>query len=226
MKIEIWSDVVCPWCYIGKRRLEAALEKFDEDVELVFRSFELNPNAEHSSELSLKELLAKKYRVSVEQAASMMENVRQAGADEGLEFHWDSAQTGNTLDAHRLIHHARTEGKGPQMKERLMRAYFTEGRLISDPAQLAECAAELGFDADEIKSILKSDQYTADVRAEQNLAQEMGVTGVPFFLLDGQYAVPGAQPADTMLMVLNQVKEKMAQDVGAGVSCDVEGECS
>lgn len=205
MKIEIWSDVVCPWCYIGKRRLEAALERFDGDVELEWRSFELNPQAPRTPEKPLDESLADKYGVSLSKARKMLDQMTQTAADEGLELDFESAQGGNTFDAHRVLHFAKEHGVQTEMKERLFSAYMTEGRPISDRDELAELAGEVGLEIDSVREMLESEAYEEDVRKDEAEAREVGVRGVPFFLIDGEYGVSGAQPSDALLNTFEDI---------------------
>ncbi len=204
MKVEIWSDVVCPWCFIGKRRFETALDRFEHraDVEVEFRSFELNPNAEPQPEGSLEEALARKYGVSLEQARAMNARVMDAAAGEGLQYRFDIARRGNTFDAHRLIHLAAADGLQAAMKERLMAAYFMEGRAIGDRDTLVELAGEVGVDPGRARAALDSDEFADDVRADEREAAELGITGVPFFVINRRYGVSGAQPPEVMLKAL------------------------
>lgn len=198
MKVEIWSDVVCPWCYIGKRRFEAALEGFDENVEVVWRSFELDPGAPRQPATALDEALAAKYGMSLEQARTMMGEMTRTAAKEGLEFDFSRAQGGNTLDAHRLLHFAAGRGVQAELKERLLRAYMTEGRAISDPKELAELAGEVGLDRDEVAEMLAGGAFIDAVRQDELRARELGVRGVPFFLIDEAIGIPGAQPPELL----------------------------
>lgn len=210
MKIEIWSDVVCPWCYIGKRRFETALARFEhrDQVEVVWRSFELDPHAPRHSEGAQDEMLAKKYGVSLAQARAMIERVTRLAAQEGLEYHLDQAQRGNTFDAHRLIHLAAKQGLQGEMKERLLRAYFTEGRPISDTETLVALGAEVGLPAGEVRAVLTSDAFADAVRADEQRAAAFGIRGVPFFVIDEQFGVSGAQEADVLLTALQQAWAK------------------
>jgi len=204
VKVEIWSDVVCLWCFIGKRRFETALDRFEHraDVEVEFRSFELNPNAEFQPEGTLEEALARKYGVSLEQAHAMNARVVDAAAGEGLQYRFDIARRGNTFDAHRLIHLAAADGLQAAMKERLMAAYFMEGRAIGDRDTLVELAGEVGVDPGRARAALDSDEYADDVRADEREAAELGITGVPFFVINRRYGVSGAQPPEVMLKAL------------------------
>jgi predicted DsbA family dithiol-disulfide isomerase len=207
MKIEVWSDVVCPWCYIGKRRLERALEDFEQDVEVVWRSFELDPSAPTEPLGKLDEHLADKYGTTVDRAREMMDQMARTGAEEGVTMNFDRAQRGNTLDAHRILHFAATRGMQSEMKERLFRAYMTEGTAISDRTELADLAGEVGLDANEVRAMLETDAFVEDVRADELLARRIGVSGVPFFVIDGRFGVSGAQPSDVLLEGLRRAAE-------------------
>jgi predicted DsbA family dithiol-disulfide isomerase len=213
VKVEIWSDVVCPWCYIGKRRFETALGQFEhrDAVDVEFRSFELNPRAEAQTESSMEEGLARKYGITVAEARAMHDRVTQAAAGEGLDYHLDIARRGNTFDAHRLIHLAAAEGRQAEMKERLLAAYFVEGVPIGDRDALVEQAAAVGIDPDRARTVLAGDEYAAHVRADEREAAELGITGVPFFVIDRRYAVSGAQPSELMLSALTRAWEEVAQ---------------
>jgi predicted DsbA family dithiol-disulfide isomerase len=210
LKVEIWSDVVCPWCYVGKRRFEAALERFEhrDEVEVEFHSFELNPQAEADEGTGLDQRLARKYGLDIEKARALNARVAQAADGEGLRFRLDIARPGNTFDAHRLIHLAAAEGRQDAMqnamKERLLAAYFTEGRAIGDRDTLIELAVEVGIDRERAQRVLESDGYAAEVRADEREASQLGITGVPFFVINRRYGVSGAQPSDLMLQALGQ----------------------
>ncbi len=206
MKIDIWSDVVCPFCYIGKRRLEAALAEFPhrDDVEVAWHSFELDPTAEAAPAGSLPDRLAKKYGMSREQAVASQENLSANAATVGLDFQWGKAQPGNTFDAHRLIHLAGASGLADAAKERLLRAYFTEGRPIGDRATLVELATEVGLDPAVVRQVLESQDYAEAVRADEEQARAYGINGVPFFVLDGRYGISGAQPTEVFTEALTQ----------------------
>jgi predicted DsbA family dithiol-disulfide isomerase len=201
LTVEIWSDVVCPWCYIGKRRFEAAVERFDGEVEVVWRSFELDPTAPAVREHTATEHLAAKYGMSVEQAEASHAQMTALAAQEGLEYHFERARGGNSFDAHRLVHLATAHGKQDEAMERLMRGYFTEGVAIGDREALIALAAEIGIDA---RAALQGDDYADAVREDEALAQRIGIQGVPFFVLDRRYGVSGAQPADVLLQALEK----------------------
>jgi predicted DsbA family dithiol-disulfide isomerase len=204
LTVEIWSDVVCPWCYIGKRRFEAALTEFPHEVETVWRSFELDPGAPATREHTATEHLAAKYGMSLEQAEASHAQMTELAAQEGLEYHFDTARGGNSFDAHRLIHFAAAHGKQAEAQERVMRAYFTEGVAIADREALVALAADLGLDPDEARAVLESDAYADAVRADERLAQRIGIHGVPFFVLGRRYGVSGAQPAEILVKALEQ----------------------
>jgi predicted DsbA family dithiol-disulfide isomerase len=202
LTVEIWSDVVCPWCYVGKRRFETALEAFEhrDDVEVVWRSFELDPNAPPEREDSSAEHLAAKYGMSVEQAERSNAQMTETAAGEGLEYHLDRTRGGNSFDAHRLIQAAKDQGLQDAMKERLMRAYFTEGEAIGDAETLVRLALEVGVDP----TGLKDGGYADAVREDEDLARRIGIQGVPYFVLGRRYGISGAQPAELLLQALNK----------------------
>jgi len=220
MRIDIWSDVVCPWCYVGKRRLEAALASFParDRVEVHWHAFELDPGAPAHREGSYDEHLASKYGRSLEQAAEMTASMAATAAADGLDFRFDRAQPGNTFDAHRLLHLAGLRGVQDAVKERLFRATFTDGEPIGDRETLVRLGAEAGLDADEARAVLASDAYAAEVRADEQQAAQLGISGVPFFVVDGRYGVSGAQPADVLRQVLDRAWNESAplEVVGTG----------
>jgi len=231
MKVEIWSDVVCPWCYIGKRRFEAALAGFAHRaaVGVVWRSFQLDPHAPLESTEPVNAVLAQKYGVSLQQAAAMSAQVSALAAEDGLEYHLDQAQRSNTFTAHRLIHFAATQGCQDALKERLLRAYFTEGAAVGDPATLVRLAAEVGLPTAEARAVVAGTAYAAEVRADEQRAQALGIRGVPFFVLDDTYAVSGAQPAAVFRQALEQAWTAthplitLGQSPAAGLLCGEDG---
>jgi predicted DsbA family dithiol-disulfide isomerase len=232
MKVEIFSDVVCPWCSVGKRRFEAALERFDhaDEVEVVWRAYELDPQAPAYREGDYVDRLARKYGMARPQAVASIERLTATAATEGLDFHFERARPGNTFNAHRLLHYAGEAGPGLQdaLKERLFLAYFTEGAAIGESETLVRLAAEVGLDAQECADILDSDRYADDVRADEREAVDLGITGVPFFVVDGKFGIPGAQDADTILNVLDRAWAKAhpleVVSVPAGDACE-DGSC-
>jgi predicted DsbA family dithiol-disulfide isomerase len=206
VKIEIWSDIVCPWCYIGKRRLEAALARFPHraDVEVFWRAFELDASAPDERTGELVDHLAAKYSVSRTDAQAMHDSMTGTAAAEGLTFRFDRARSGNTFAAHRLLHLAGDRGVQGPLKERLLSAYLSEGEPIGDRETLVRLAAEIGLDAAEVRGVLDTDRYADAVRVDERQAAAFGATGVPFFVVDRRYAVAGAQPADVLLEVLEK----------------------
>src|SRR3954466_11905952 len=176
LTVEIWSDVVCPWCYIGKRRFEAALEQFEhaDEVTVMWRSFELDPEAAREQMGTAAERLAGKYGMTIERAQQLHAEMSERAAADGLEYHLDRSRGGNTFDAHRLIHLAATYGHQAAAKERLMRAYFTEGEPIADPEALVRVLAEVGVDPDEARNVLATDRFASDVREDELLASRLG----------------------------------------------------
>ena len=214
MKVEIWSDVVCPWCYIGKRRFEAAMARFAHagEVELVWRSFELDGSAPPSPAEAgaYVERLASKYGRTTEQAQGMLDSMTATAAEEGLDFRFDLSRPGNTFDAHRLLHLALEHGRQDALKERLDRATFSEGLAVSDHSALTALAVEVGLPADEVEAVLSTDRYAEAVRADEAQAAAYGISGVPFFVVDGKYGISGAQPADLVLQALEQAWSERA----------------
>jgi predicted DsbA family dithiol-disulfide isomerase len=206
MKIEIWSDIACPWCFIGKRRFESALSQFEhrDAIEIVWRSFELDASAPPRQDRPAVELLAAKYRMPQPQAQYMMDNMTATGATEGIMFRFDRLISGNTFDAHRLIHLAATHQQRDAMVERLFSAYFANGDAIGDHDTLVRLASEIGLDAAEVRATLASDAFTAEVRDDELRGQQFGVTGVPFFAIDERFGISGAQPASAILAALTE----------------------
>jgi len=224
MLVEIFSDVVCPWCAVGKRRFEAALGQFEhaDEIDVVWRAYELDPNAPARREGDYVDRLARKYGMSRERAVAANERLTAVAAAEGLDFHFERARSGNTFDAHRLLHYAREAGPGLQdaFKERLFLAYFTEGAAIGEPEVLVRLAAEVGLEPQECADILAGDRYTDEVRADEREALELGVTGVPFFVVDGKFGILGAQDAETILSVLERAWTKAHPREVAVMSAD------
>jgi predicted DsbA family dithiol-disulfide isomerase len=231
VKVEIWSDVVCPWCYIGKRRFEAALSRFEhrDEVEVVWRAFELDPRAPAQRDRDYAGHLAAKYGVSVGQGQAMIDRMTATAAEEGLSFRFDIARPGNTFHAHRLTHLAADGGLQDAMVERLFAATFAEGEPIGDPEALVRLAAHAGLDPDEARAVLASDAYADDVRAEEREAAALGIRAVPFFVIDRTYGVSGAQQPEVLLEVLEKAwaesRPPALQLAGAAEApgCDDEG---
>lgn len=210
MKIEVWSDYVCPFCYIGKRRLESALNQFEykNEVELIFKSFELNPNSKKKMDGNIHEIIAKKYGISVEQARVSNNQIVEQAKAVGINYNFDDLIPTNTFDAHRLSHYAKTKGKANELSERILKAYFVDALNISDYTTLASLAGEVGLDSHEALKVLDSDQYGKEVRKDEENASRLGINGVPYFIFNNKYAVSGAQPSELFLEVLEKVKKE------------------
>jgi len=206
MQVEIWSDVVCPWCYLGRRHLELALEGFAHrgEVDVTYRSFELDPAAPPGVTTPTAEMLASKYGMSVAQAHDAQRQMEQRAAQRGLTFRMDGLRSGSTRDAHRLLQLAKARGRQAELAEGLHRAYFTEQASVFDHAALADLAAAAGLDRDEALAVLAGDDYARDVDADEAMARSLGVTGVPFFVFDRRYAVSGAQPPGVLAQALER----------------------
>jgi predicted DsbA family dithiol-disulfide isomerase len=209
MRIDIWSDIACPWCYIGKRRFEAALARFDhrDDVEVEWKSFELDPAAVSvatAEESRYADRLGRKYGMSTGQAEQMLDQMTATAAQVGLEYHFEKVVAANTFEAHQLIHLAAEHGLQDAMKERLLRAYFGEGAALGDRAALVRLAVEVGIGADEAESALTEGRFASAVRQDESEASALGISGVPFFVFDRKYGVSGAQPSDHLLQVLER----------------------
>lgn len=231
MQIEIWSDIACPWCYVGRRRLESALNNFEhrDQVEIVWRSFELDPNAPDHYPGTVGDMLTKKYGMSRQQVEAGHAHLTELGAQVGIAYHFDTMRPGNSFDAHRVIHLAEHHGLQSEMKERIQRAYFTEGQAFSDHPTLVQLATEIGLDADETRQMLASDTYAADVRADERRAAEFGISGVPFFLFDEKYAISGAQPTEVFTTALEkawQDRPKKVQMVGGDAEMCEDDNCA
>jgi predicted DsbA family dithiol-disulfide isomerase len=212
LTVDIWSDVVCPWCYIGKRRFEAALEGFEhrDDVTVLWHSFELDPEAPPVAEGRSAERLAAKYGMSVEEASARQAEITALAAQDGLTYDLAESRGGNTFDAHRLIHLAAEHGLGDAVMERLMNAYFSEREAIGDPDTLQRLAVGAGLPADEVREVLEGDRYADAVRADERAATQIGIRGVPFFVLGRKYGVSGAQPSEVLLQALQQAWDEVA----------------
>ncbi len=228
MLVEIWSDVVCPWCYIGKRRFESALVRFEhrDAVEIVWRSFELDRHAPAERIGSYAELLGRKYGMGPDKAMATLQHMTDVAAEEGLEFDFGGVRPGNTFDAHRLLHLAAEHRRQDQLKERFLRAYFTDGEPVGDPQALTALAVDAGLDAVEVASVLEGDRFADHVRADEAAAEELGVSGVPFFVLDRRFAVSGAQDGDVFLRALERAwaKGHPLEVVGADHDGHAEGD--
>ncbi|MFD0958984.1 DsbA family oxidoreductase [Paenibacillus chungangensis] len=210
MKIEIWSDYVCPFCYIGKRNLETALEQFPyrEQIEVKYMSFELDPAADTQAGASTHEMLVRKYGMSLEQVKGMTANVTAQAAAVGLAYRLDDTTVQNTFDAHRLSQYAATQGAGAKVAERLFKTYFIDADNIGDSKRLTELAAECGLDPDAVKAMLESDAYKEEVRAQEQEARDLHISGVPYFVIDRKYAISGARPPADFLEAITKAWEE------------------
>ncbi|WP_397536404.1 DsbA family oxidoreductase [Rummeliibacillus pycnus] len=233
MKIEIWSDYVCPFCYIGKRELENALKKtgFQDQVEVEFKSYQLSPDSPATSEQSIYEELAEKYGISLEQAKVQTEGVKARAQEVGLAYDFDRMKPANTFKAHRLAKYAESVGKGAEMSERLMQAYFIETQEIGLTDILIDLAVEVGLDRKTVENVLNDDTFATDVLTDIQKASQIGVRGVPFFVINDKYAISGAQPGEVFENAVRQVAEedglqpslKMMGQEGSGICTD--GKC-
>lgn len=206
MQIEVWSDVICPWCYIGKRKLEMALAKFPhwESVQVIWRSFELDTDAPRNPSGTLNEMLAQKYSVTLQEAEAMNARVTEAAREVGLEYHLEHAHPGNTFDAHRLLHYAASRQLDDAASERLMQGYFSESLPVGDIQALARLAPEFGITEKEALAVLESDAYANNVRADEARAADFGITGVPCFVIDENIMIAGAQSVEVFSETLQQ----------------------
>ncbi len=213
LPVEIWSDVACPWCWIGKRHLEAAAEGVEIVLDVTWRSFELDPNAPPSPEepVDYAARISAKYGVPQEQAQEMIDRITRAGENAGVSLRFDRIRPGNTFDAHRLLHLAREHGVQTALKERLFKRYLEEGDAISHRGVLAQAASDVALPTGEVDEVLSSDRYGQEVREDEARAHQLGVSGVPFFVVGGRYALGGAQPPE----VLRQAIERSIGEAGA-----------
>jgi predicted DsbA family dithiol-disulfide isomerase len=213
--VEIWSDIACPWCYIGKRRFESALAQFEraDQVRVTWRSFELDPAAPTERPGNRTEGLARKYGLTIERAREIEAHIIETAAAEGLDFRFDLVRSGNTFDGHRLVHLAGEHGLGDAMKERLLHAYFSEGRLVSEAETLVALAGEVGIDPEEASAMLDGDGYAAAVREDEQTAAGFGIMSVPTFVIDRTMGAAGAQPTEIMLSFLRRGWEKSPRPV-------------
>ena len=210
MKIEIWSDYVCPFCYIGKRRFEEALEKtgLEGKVEVVYKAYELGPNAPATTDETIQESLAGKYNISIDEAKSMTDNVVVQAESVGLKYNFDAMHPANTFNAHRLAKLAEQKGLGEEMTEQLLQAYFIESKRIGLDDVLIEILVKVGISKERAEEVLKSEAFAEEVKADITEAGQIGVQGVPFFVINRKYAISGAQPAETFAEALQKVAEE------------------
>ncbi|RTE55547.1 DsbA family oxidoreductase [Arenibacter aquaticus] len=232
MEIKIWSDIRCPFCYIGKRKFEEALKGFEhkDRVTISWKSFELDPNLKTQVNIKALEHFCSSKGIGEEQALEMFQHAAGMGKDVGLDLKFADVVVANSLNGHRLIKYAESKNKAPEMKEVLLQAHLTDGKNIDDVEVLANLGAEVGLDSKAVRSMLLSDDYTYEVRQDQLEARNLGINGVPFFVLDNTYGISGAQPTEVFLESLEKAWEKSTDtkektDVAEGDSCNVDGEC-
>ncbi len=227
MRVDIWSDIVCPWCYIGKRRFEAALARFDhaDDVEVRWHSYELNPDAPAEGSAPLLEFFSRYKGIPESEAAEMFDHVTEVAATEGLHFRFDIAKRGNTFDAHRLLHFAERRDLGEELAEHLFSAYFEHGAVVNDHDTLQRLAEEVGLDAHEVRAVLAGDAHAQDVSSDIAQAAAYGISGVPFFVVDGRFGISGAQGPDGILQTLDHAwaqRNPLEMSIGEG-ACGPDG---
>lgn len=212
MQVEIWSDIVCPWCYLGKRRFERALTAYPhaDEVTVVYRSFELDPTAAKGTTSPTVQRLADKYGMTVAQATDAQREMEQRATADGLQFQLEGLRSGNTRDAHRLLHLAKDRDRQAALTERLHAVYFTESGSIFDPEPLTAAAVEVGLEEAEVAAVLASDAYDKAVADDEQTAQALGISGVPFFVLDRRLGVSGAQSADVLTRALDEARTSAA----------------
>jgi predicted DsbA family dithiol-disulfide isomerase len=210
MEIALWSDFACPWCALGVYRLETAREQFEhgDEITVVHRSFELDPGAPARRNQTMEEVLAAKYGMNPEQVRAGHNRLTALGAEVGMDFNFDRIQLGSTFDAHRLAQAARGTASEDSLVKGLFSAYFTEGRLLSDPEVLLDVAATAGIDPERAGAVIAGDDFATEVRADERVAQELGITGVPHFVINDKWAVPGAQDVETMVLALRRAWER------------------
>lgn len=236
MKVEVWSDIMCPFCYIGKRNYEKGLQQFaaSNDIELVWKSFQLDPSLpqEASGQLNVYDYLSKRKGIAKEQVIKMHTQLTQTAKNAGLEYHLDKTIMANSFNAHRLIQLAKEKGLGDKAEERLFYANFTEGKDFGDTTVLIELAKEIGLTEADVKEALSNDKYAVDVNKDIQEARELGVNGVPFFVFNRKYAVSGAQPPQSFLQVLERSHAEWRKDnpaielkITEGPSCAADGNC-
>lgn len=232
MKVEIWSDFICPFCYIGKRRFEAALEKFPhyKNVFIEYKSYELDPKADQYAKGDMYELFSNKYNMTMKEIKTSITEITEQAAEIGLIYNLKNIQRTNTFDAHRLAQYATRQNKGYKMTEELFKAHFTEGKHIDEHHALIELAREIGLDIEEVEMLLESCKFTKGVRLDQEQADEIGIQDVPFFVINEKYAISGTQSVEVFLDILEQVweeeneqpiqKELQPKEVGATYCCE------
>lgn len=235
MRVDIWSDVMCPFCYIGKRRFEAALAEFPnkENIEVIWHSFQLDPDVKAEPGKDVYSYLAERKGQSLEWSKQAHAQVTEMAAGEGLTYNYDKAVVANSFDAHRIVQLAKKYGKGDAMEEHLFMAYFTDGKDVADHAVLAELATSIGLEANEVKSVLSSNAFTDAVNADINTAAQLRINGVPFFVINNKYGVSGAQAPATFSQALNKAWQEYEQENsnltiinGDAASCEPGKDCN
>jgi predicted DsbA family dithiol-disulfide isomerase len=233
MEVKIWSDIRCPFCYIGKRKFEKALEKFPhkDKVKVIWQSFELDPNLKTNTTISAIDHLADIKGMSKSHAEEMQQHIANIAKEVGLDFNSKKMIVANSFNAHRLIQLAKTKGLGNEIEEALFEAYFVEGKNIDDKETLIKTGASIGLDESDVRELITSDAFTKEVRQDEMQAQSLGINGVPFFVLNNKYAVSGAQSTETFSDVLEQTweefeKENPALIITEGESCSIDGNCN
>jgi predicted DsbA family dithiol-disulfide isomerase len=233
MKVDIWSDVRCPFCYIGKRKFEKALEKFPHKNEITvnWRSFELDPSLETNPEINSIEHISRVKGISKQEGIEMHKHVMNMAKEVGLDFDFEKSVVANSFNAHRLIQFAKSHDKGDEVEEELFKAQFINGKNIDDKETLTQIGVTIGLDEKNVKEMLDSDAFAQQVRNDQQQAQSLGIRGVPFFVLNNKYGISGAQPSDTFLDALQQTweeveKEKQPLIISEGESCTTDGICN
>lgn len=227
MKIEVWSDIACPWCYVGKRRLDTALSSFAhaDEVEVVWRSYQLDPHAPRVSDMNLNQVLSSKHGIPQIQAVAMNEQMRQMGAKEGLNCRFDIARYGNSFDAHRLIHLAHRHGLQSATEERLFAAYFAEGKSLGDKDALVALAVESGLPEAIVRDMLAGDAFADQVRADTEEARRLNMRGVPFVIIDAKYALPGVQSVEVIGDALQRAWAETHPIKTLAIAADADGYC-
>lgn len=234
MTIEIWSDVMCPFCYIGKRKFETALEQFNHrsNIDIVWKSFQLAPDLKINPDKNIHQFLAEHKGISLEQATDMNNQMTQIAKQVGLQYNFDNAIPANSFNAHRFSHLAKQYGLQNEAEEHLFKAYFIEGKNIDDISTLVQLGAAIGLDVTETKTVLESNEYANDVHQDIYEAQQVGVRGVPFFVLDRKYAISGAQDSETFLQAIDKSYTEWEQhhtqasiEISEGPTCKADGKC-
>lgn len=220
MRVDIWSDVVCPFCYIGKKRLEHAAQEAGITLDIHWHSFELDPHAPRQHDTSNTVRLAEKYGRTIAETEEMERRIAEMAKEEGIDFQWQKANSGNTFDAHRLLHLAEEQGMGSTLKEAFLHAYMTEGALIGEQDVVEKIAIQAGLDVDKVKEVLASDLYAGDVRHDEATAQQLQISAVPFFIFDKKLGVSGAQPKEIFKQAFEQTLAE-EQNI-SGLQCDEE----